>query len=176
LDRIKVRRRGRRRRRQVKGRNDVDAVEGRSRGWSVIGHSVRRRRSTRVGHTFSPLQHTCSDIFISFQQRTFNTSAWTSRTHQEHLPLNSVSIQLSVFIYILSVSSRAFLVVFVVFECVNVFCVLLHFNQICRIILKSVASHSYAELRGNNMTRGAVKDKVKVKMTDVSRYFSEHRL
>jgi len=39
-----------------------------------------------------------------------------------------------------------------------------------------VASHSYAELRGNNMIRGAVKDKVKVKVTDVSRLFSEQRM
>jgi len=42
------------------------------------------------------------------------------------------------------------------------------------MILKSVASHNYAELRGNNKIcwiRGVVKDKVKVKTTELSRFF-----
>jgi len=42
------------------------------------------------------------------------------------------------------------------------------------MILKSVASYSYAELTGNNIRseiQGAVKDKVKVKTTELSRFF-----
>jgi len=54
--------------------------------------------------------------------------------------------------------------------------VLLHFNQIGRIILKSVASHSYAELSGNNMNQRSSQGQGQGQMTDVSRYFSEHRL
>ena len=73
----------------------------------------------------------------------------TSRT----LTFGRVSIQLSVSIYIISVNLHAFLLA-VIIECV-----LLHFAcyyilirfSICRMILKSVASHSYAELRGNNL-------------------------
>jgi len=71
---------------------------------------------------------------------------------QEHLHLNSVSIQLSVFIHIISVSLHAFSVVIIE-------CVLLHFAcyyilirfSIYRMILKSVASYSYAEFTGNNI-------------------------
>ena len=104
---------------------------------------------------------------------TFDKSAYNVKNI-----LDSVKIQLSVPIYFFSVISHAFLLSNYR-VCIIEFCVLLHFNQIGRIILKSVASHSYAELRGNNMirsagTRGAVKDKVKVKATDVSRLFSEH--
>ena len=56
---------------------------------------------------------------------------------------------------------------------------LLHFNQIEYLLNDSEVS--YAELRRNIMIRsakirGAVKDKVKVKTTDVSRLFSEHRM
>ena len=49
-------------------------TERRRRGRRTVARLISDR-STRVGHTFSPLRHTCSEIFISFQQRTFNTSA-----------------------------------------------------------------------------------------------------
>ena len=83
----------------------------------------------------------CSDIFVSFQQRTFDKSAYNVKNI-----LDSVKIQLSVPIYFFSVISHTFLLSNYR-VCIIEFCVLLHFNQIGRIILKSVASHSYAELK-----------------------------
>ena len=77
-------------------------------------------------------------------------------------------------IYIISVNLHAFLlfsssyrVCIIDFAC---YYILIRFS-ICRMILKSVASYSYAGLRGNNMIRGAVKGKVKVKTTELSRFF-----
>jgi len=77
---------------------------------------------------------------------------------QEHLHLDSVSIQLSVSIHIISVSLHAFLLLssdyrsaLLNFAC---YCILIRFS-ICRMILKSVASYSYAELRRNIMIRSA---------------------
>ena len=72
---------------------------------------------------------------------TFDKSAYNVKNI-----LDSVKIQLSVPIYFFSVISHAFLLSNYR-VCIIEFCVLLHFNQIGRIILKSVASHSYAELK-----------------------------
>jgi len=67
---------------------------------------------------------------------------------------NSVSFQMSLSIYVISNSLHAFLLISSIYRvCIIEFCVLLHlirFN-IWRIILKSILSHSYAELSGYNI-------------------------
>ena len=77
------------------------------------------------------------------------------------------------FIHIISVSLHAFLSSNYR-VCIFEFCVLLHFYldlvfAECSEVMP--LCHSYAGLRGNNMIRGAVKGKVKVKTTELSRFF-----
>jgi len=67
------------------------------------------------GH--GPLQHAAVTFSSRFNKGHLTSLPTTSRT----LTFEQCLIQLSVFIYILSVSSRAFLVVSVVFECVVAF-------------------------------------------------------
>jgi len=93
---------------------------------------------------------------VTFSFRFNNGHLTRLPEHQEHLHLNSVSIQLSVFIHIISVSLHAFSVVIIE-------CVLLHFACYCIFIrfsiLKSVASYSYVELTDNNIRFAEYKER-----------------
>ena len=94
---------------------------------SKDGRAADQRSGTRSDGGGPPALDTHSvpysipAVTFSFRFGKGRISSVMSPCLQHQVHLNSVSIQLSVFIYIISVSLHAFLVVFVVFECVIAF-------------------------------------------------------
>jgi len=112
----------RRKRRDLPDRRRSDRFHGRR-------LTVTVTIKIRPVHSYGPFAYMPA-VTYSFR---FNNGHLTRLPeHQEHLYLDSVSIQLSVSIYIISVSLHAFLVVFVVFQCILLnfvcYCILIRFN------------------------------------------------